>query len=409
MMEVYAYIEKNIDRSTKRFGDVENTDETLLALPYPFTSPCMDGMFQEMYYWDTYFTNKGLFLLGRKQQALNNVRNMAFLLERYGKILNGNRTSYLNRSQPPFFGCMLEDALAYAPELLTVQEAFAWLQKEYNFWQTKRCTANGLNRYYTELTAAECSQKRVVDGFTERTGIPLESTEANGRNVIAESESGWDFTPRFSGRCTEHNPVDLNCLLYHDEVLLSRWAETLQDAAAAEKYQALAAERKEKIRRLMKSDGIYYDYDFQHSRRSAVVSCAGFFPFCFGIDDSTEDFQKLLRHLEAEHGVLACDEHSGRYQWSAPNSWAPLNYMAVAAAVRLGLITDAGRLAEKYCRSVEHLFAQTGDLWEKYDGVTGKLDRKSEYGTPAMLGWTAGVYVFFYHQLVQPHGFLAEC
>lgn len=106
MMEVYTYIEQNIDRSTKCHDDAENSDKTLLALPYPFTSPCMDGMFQEMYYWDTYFTNKGLFLLHRDQQALNNIRNMAFLLKCYGKILNGNRTSYLNRSQPPFFGCM---------------------------------------------------------------------------------------------------------------------------------------------------------------------------------------------------------------------------------------------------------------------------------------------------------------
>lgn len=49
-MEVYAYIEQNIDRSTKRHGDAGTGDKTLLALPYPFTSPCMDGMFQEMYY-----------------------------------------------------------------------------------------------------------------------------------------------------------------------------------------------------------------------------------------------------------------------------------------------------------------------------------------------------------------------
>ena len=58
----------------------------------------------------------------------------------------------------------------------------------------------------------------------------------------------------------------------------------------------------------MKSDGIYYDYDFQNNARSTVVSCAGFFPFCFGIDDSAEDFRKVLQHLEAEHGVIACDE-----------------------------------------------------------------------------------------------------
>ena len=67
--------------------------------------------------------------------------------------------------------------------------------------------------------------------------------------------------------------------------------------------------------------------------------------------------------------------------------------------MRVGLVADAERLAKKYCRGVETLFAQTGDLREKYDAVTGKLDHKSEYGTPAMLGWTAGVYVVFHHLL----------
>ncbi len=178
--------------------------------------------------------------------------------------------------------------------------------------------------------------------------------------------------------------------------------ERLQDTAAAEKYRALAAERKEKIRRLMKSDGFYYDYDFRNDRRSAVVSCADFFPFCFGIDNRAEDFRKLLQRVEAEHGVIACDEHSGHYPWSAPNSWTPPNYMAAEAAMQVGLTADAERLAEKYCHSVEHLFTQTGDLWEKYDAVTGKPDHKSEYGTPAMLGWTAGVYVAFRHLPEQP-------
>ena len=31
----------------------------LIGLPYPYTVPCADGMFNQIYYWDTYFTNKG--------------------------------------------------------------------------------------------------------------------------------------------------------------------------------------------------------------------------------------------------------------------------------------------------------------------------------------------------------------
>lgn len=62
-----------------------------------------------MYYWDTYFTNIGLLLSGKVEQAINNTENIAYLIERYGKMPNGSRTFYLNRSQPPFFSQAVRD------------------------------------------------------------------------------------------------------------------------------------------------------------------------------------------------------------------------------------------------------------------------------------------------------------
>ena len=54
---------------------------------------------------------------------------------------------------------------------------------------------------------------------------------------------------------------------------------------------------------------------------------------------------------------------------------------------------DALRIAKKYVEATDKLFAQTGKLWEKYNAENGELDYASEYGTPDMLGWTAGVYI----------------
>ena len=404
-MKTYKFIASNIDKTTKPSINTDRKDMTLISLPLPFTTPCIGGMFQEMYYWDTFFTNKGLYLLDRKEQAVNNIRNMAWLLEQYGRIPNGNRTGYLTRSQPPFYGCMLEDALHFAPEQnaqksslhsggITLEEAFSWLEKEYVFWQTMRQTENGLNRYSSDVLEEQLPDA-VVD-YGNRTGIHLDRTAENGRNVLAECESGWDFSPRFPGGCANYNPVDLNCLLYKDELLLSGWAEELGRRATAERYRKCAAERKEMVLTFMKRDGIYYDYNYVDGTLSPVVSCASLFPYYVGLDSSGEDFKKTLEHLEARHGVIACDWDEGRYQWSKPNSWAPLNYIAFAAACELALYGDAERLAEKYLGAVDVLFENTGNLWEKYDANTGLIDMKSEYGTPAMLGWTAGVYVVFY-------------
>jgi hypothetical protein len=38
-------------------------------------------------------------------------------------------------------------------------------------------------------------------------------------------------------------------------------------------------------------------------------------------------------------------------------------------------------------------------LWEKYDAVRGGMGVSTEYGTPEMMGWTAGVYVYFCEEL----------
>jgi len=90
---------------------------------------------------------------------------------------------------------------------------------------------------------------------------------------------------------------------------------------------------------------------------------------------------------------VACDFEETCYQWSTPNSWAPLNFIAVSSAQRLGLEKEMKRIAEKYVQATDELFRKTGKLWEKYNAENGELDHESEYGTPAMLGWTAGVYV----------------
>lgn len=98
--KVKAFILENWNKTVR----TNTADEgSLIGLPEPYTVPCIEGTFQEMYYWDTYFTNIGLILSGKIEQAICNTENMAYLIEKYGKMPNGNRTFYLNRSQPPFF------------------------------------------------------------------------------------------------------------------------------------------------------------------------------------------------------------------------------------------------------------------------------------------------------------------
>ena len=392
-MTTYQFILENIDKTTRVYKRAPRGKKSLIGLPYPFTSPCIDGIFQEMYYWDTYFTNKGLLQIGKGEQAVNNVRNFLFLLDNYGKIPNGNRMDYMSRSQPPFLGLMLEDVLRENPEAISLKEAFDCLEKEYKFWQTQRIAENGLNCYGCDLPESELVRKLHVAGYRKRTGKKVAYTVENARNILCECESGWDFSPRFDLQCSVCNPIDLNCLLYKDETLLSAWAERLGDEQKSQFYVNAAQERAGKIRTLMRKEGLYFDYNVAKECCCETLSCASLFPYFVGLDNDIVGFQKALGYLERLFGIVACDSQERCYQWSSPNSWAPLNFVAFFAAKRLSLMEDALRIAKKYVEATDKLFEQTGKLWEKYNAENGELDHASEYGTPDMLGWTAGVYI----------------
>ncbi len=133
-------------------------------------------------------------------------------------------------------------------------------------------------------------------------------------------------------------------------------------------------------------DGVTCDVEVQRKKDAYFV----------GIDEDKDGFLKTLSILEDVYGVVACKSDENRYQWAEPNSWAPLNYIAVAAAQRLGLQDDARRLVDKYLLVTENIFDKTERLWEKFNAKTGDLEVASEYGTPEMLGWSAGVYIAFY-------------
>lgn len=84
----------------------QTSKENEIPLPYPVTVPCENQGFTYFFYWDTYFANIGL-LYDMPNQALNNLRNMKYLVERYGFIPNANLTNMLNRSQPPLYSSVL--------------------------------------------------------------------------------------------------------------------------------------------------------------------------------------------------------------------------------------------------------------------------------------------------------------
>ena len=76
---------------------------TLIGLPFRYVVPSDGAMFQEMYYWDSFFTSLGLVNTAREDLVVEMADNFGYMLERFGLIPNGSRYYFLSRSQPPFF------------------------------------------------------------------------------------------------------------------------------------------------------------------------------------------------------------------------------------------------------------------------------------------------------------------
>ena len=92
---------------------------------------------------------------------------------------------------------------------------------------------------------------------------------------------------------------------------------------------------------------------------------------------------------------MTCEKNDalGTYQWNYPNGWACLQYITIVGLDNYGFKTEAKRIARKYISLVDKVFEETGNLWEKYNVVEGNINVTNEYDLPAMMGWTAGVYL----------------
>ncbi len=123
----------------------------------PFVVP--GARFNELYNWDSYFIALGLVVDNMVDLAKGTVDHFIFEIKHYGKILNGNRSYYLLRAQPPFLTDMALQVFSRLDPAKS-EENNAWLKKaiqaaikEYHtVWmqQPRYDPKSGLSRYRPE-------------------------------------------------------------------------------------------------------------------------------------------------------------------------------------------------------------------------------------------------------------------
>ena len=396
---INKYIEENLPKTLR---ECREDKYPFFALPKPYNVPCASGMFQEMYYWDTYFTNKGHILDGNVDQAKNNVENLAAMAERFGFVLNGNRVEFLNNSQPPFLSQAIREVYDVTGDTVWLRTMMSAVEREYTFYTEKRSTRIGLSRYDAVMPISDDQKSRAAQHIIDRLGyMPTVSQDDLARGLFAVGESGWDINPRMTYHAYDYALIDLNSLLYSIEANMEFFSRELFDDENAEKWRERKKMRASLCRKYLKADdGVFYDYDLISGEIQPLFSAASFYPLYFGMatDEEAAAVVAMLPLLETEWGTVTsvrCDEIRGNFQWGYPNGWPPMQQIIVGGLLKYGYSDDARRIAEKFLSLMEKCFFETGHLWEKYDVVAGSANALAEYETPAMLGWTYGTYRVF--------------
>lgn len=403
-MTIPCLLEIIAERWRKTVRCAPDSVGSLIGLPHPYTVPCAADAFQDMYYWDTYFASRGLMLQGFADQVRNNCDNFIYEIERFGFIPNGNRTHFLNRSQPPYFGALVELVYNRYQDKKWLSHAVAALEKEYQFWMDRRRLDCGLLHYGHQNEDQAVFEKYYAGCCVGRMGMPknpdAETLRRESSHTIAEAESGWDFNPRFERRCLDYAPIDLNSLMFYNEMLLMRFHRELGNPDQSVQWRDRAEHRRELINRYCWSGDrkAFMDYDSRNRKRSPVLSAASLQPLWAGLATNIQAIstvRAMEEFLEYPHGLSTCEPNDSgmNYQWDYPNGWPCLQIVAIDAMDRCGFYKQAERLAEKYVDTVLHCYETSGNIWEKYNVVTGTIEVKDEYKMPAMMGWSAAAFV----------------
>ena len=482
-----------------------------IGLPYPYSTPTLAGnqMFREMYYWDSYFINKGLiayhnYALQETQaaalksnpdkypifphlpsqhpiglfrhpksaaegnaiesesllQAINNCNNLIYLVDRFGFVPNANRFSMTNRSQPPLLAVMVNDIFDVTGDTAWLRVTLKALEKEHHWWMENRAlgltpqeyrgiggvqknpTALRLNHYGNNasdaflLRFAQFLQGRLGPGFDSiyselnRDTIISREGKKQGKGILlsdhllAEAESGWDFTTRFNARCMGIAPLDLNCLLYLSEKTLANGYKTLKEHKKSREWRQQSNLRKALINKLFydKHTGWYWDYDLAKREINFNHNAAQFMPYFVGLaKHNSQNKTALFRlsntyigkfgvypclPLSKDSSAIAANRVFWKTQWDSPNTWPPLTHFAAQAIsnysngqgklTNLMLNMKRNQFIVSFMESVEVQFAITQKFWEKYNIDYGTLQVVNEYPMPDFFGWTAGVYMEYH-------------
>nr|XP_023026984.1 trehalase-like [Leptinotarsa decemlineata] len=395
---------------------------SLIPVPHPFVIP--GGRFKELYYWDTYWILKGLLLSDMVETARGMIQNLLSMVERFGFVPNGGRIYYLNRSQPPLLTQMVADYVKYTKDFEFLRNNINTLEKELQFWLTKRLVTiekggktYELARYDSESdTPRPESYWEDIETCSRLTGEKEKMYECYA-DLKSGAESGMDFTSRWmfdkfgepTGNLADINtrriiPVDLNGFLYKAFKVMYKFNLILQREEEAKFWLDKADQWKNSIENIFynEEDGIWYDFDEKLGKQRKHFYVSNFLPLWAGaMDDNVKEergrraaeYLKKKGIVNFQGGIPSTLLQTGQ-QWDFPNAWPPYQNLIIIGLDKSNSTEAkevAKQLAHKWINSNIKGFHDNKAMFEKYDVQTsGQFGGGGEYNVQAGFGWSNG-------------------
>ncbi len=371
------------------------TGSTLIPIPHPYVVP--GGRFDELFYWDSYFTGLGMIAHGHVDLFAGMVDNFVHLQSTVGLIPNGSRTYLASRSQPPLLALMVQalgaqgrSTVGYLPALLA-EHAF-WMHSD------RVTTVDGvaLSRFWDPLTTPR------PEAFFEDTHTSRGDPEVC-RHLRAAAESGWDFSSRWCPADDSQNlsaiettnvlPIDLNALLVVLELTIAGLSHADKNRKQASVFRTLGAERIDVLRRRCfdGATGWFHDLDRSTAERRPHLTMAGVVALISGVADWSQAAvmkDSMMTRFLAPGGLRASLVTSGQ-QWDAPSGWAPHQMWAIEGLRTYGFREEATIIADRWLATCRNRFLIDATLLEKYDvDDPTQLPGGGEYKVQEGFGWT---------------------
>ncbi|KAF4952331.1 hypothetical protein FSARC_12674 [Fusarium sarcochroum] len=440
VIDIWPDLTRRYDQDAKNCSDCPNS-----FIPVNRSFVVAGGRFREPYYWDSYWILEGLLRTGGSfvDIAKNTIENFLDFIEEYGFIPNGARLYYLNRSQPPLLSQMVKIYIEHTNDTDILERALPLLVQEHEFFMKNRSVEVYINNetyllntynvsntqprpesYREDYITANNDTYYSTSGeeYPEGEKLSFKQKETLYGNLASGAESGLDYTVKWIARPDDtlrdnyfplrylntRNiiPVDLNSILYGNEIAIADFYEQTGNSSASEQWREVAANRSYAMHAFMWNETLwsYFDYNLtskaqyiyvpaDNSTASALdkegapkgkqvlFGVTQLYPFWLGAAPDylknnpyavLNAYKRVSDYLDNRAGGIPASNVESGQQWDQPNVWPPLMHILMAGLEKvpatfgimdpsfIGVRRLALRLGQRYLDSTFCTWYATG-------------------------------------------------